>query len=265
VADRDRPGPVSDPDRRSSVSAPDPDPDPPPALKSPLPAPKRPALYPRPAPKTVAAEKAKKAYESWQALKDSPNLRRDLIDELRADYEKAKAAADAEARHNAEALARWREEVAAWEEREDARRRGEAAERRRRQQAAEGRRLAEEAAAEAGRAREEVEAARRREEEYDADGLVLLRKSVRLVRRDGRVEVTGTVINRRRRALRHVQITLFLFGGPRVPGQPRPDAGVARARGTNLGPGERWDFKAVGKAVGKGPPETYHVYRLEGL
>lgn len=89
------------------------------------------------------------------------------------------------------------------------------------------------------RRKAEAEAARKAEEEYDANGLVLLVKTVKSVRGQFGGEVTGTVINRRPRKLSYAQITFNLYdeSGARV--------GTALANINGLEPGERWNFKAT--------------------
>lgn len=77
-------------------------------------------------------------------------------------------------------------------------------------------------------------------DEYDVDGLVLLRKTVRANRDVVGYTITGTVVNRRPETVRYVEITYYLVdaSGARV------DTAVANI--TDLAPGERWNFKAVG-------------------
>lgn len=102
----------------------------------------------------------------------------------------------------------------------------------RRQRATEAKRRKEEQAAIAA---QEAEARRIAEEEYDADGLVLLLKTVHAV--SG--EITGEVVNRRGRKLIYAQITFALYdeSGARV--------GTALDNISDLEAGGRWKFKAV--------------------
>lgn len=105
------------------------------------------------------------------------------------------------------------------------------------------------------RAKEEaiLEAARKAEEEYDADGLVLLRKSVKAYTTSFGGEIIGTVVNRRGRSLSYAQVTFGLYNasGDKV--------GTVFANITQLEPGERWSFKAVTFKEG------WTSYRIAGL
>jgi hypothetical protein len=91
--------------------------------------------------------------------------------------------------------------------------------------------------ADSGPKRTPEEAARKAEEEYDADGLVLLLKTVQ-IKHDGLLpEISGTVVNRRPRALHFVSIELYLYdeSGAQV------DTALAVISG--LERGGRWNFK----------------------
>ncbi len=125
------------------------------------------------------------------------------------------------------------------------RRQAELAERNRQEEA----RLAQEAAiakAETERkrtAQAEAEAAHKAEEEYDANGLVLLRKTV-----DGKVgefggEITGMVVNRRSRKLSYAQITFNLYD------ESGSQVGSAIGNINGLEPGGTWKFKATSLGV----------------
>lgn len=121
-----------------------------------------------------------------------------------------------------------------------------------RERKAEGQRQAE-----AKRKEEERAAGQKRaEEEYDADGLVLLRKTV-----SGRVtglgmEITGTVENRRGRKLGYAQIQFNVYD------KDGAQVGTALANVNGLEPGGRWSFKAVGFATGAA---TYKFSELSGF
>ncbi len=93
------------------------------------------------------------------------------------------------------------------------------------------------------RAQAEEEAARKAEEEYDANGLVLMRKSVQ-----GKVgelggEITGIVVNRRSRKLDYAQITFNLYD------ESGAQVGSAIGNINGLEPGGTWKFKATSLGV----------------
>ena len=89
------------------------------------------------------------------------------------------------------------------------------------------------------KAEAQAEAARKAEEEYDADGLVLLRKTVSGVQSQFGTEITGTVVNRRAHALSYTQITFNIYDASGA------QVGSALANVNGLEPGARWNFKAV--------------------
>jgi len=103
--------------------------------------------------------------------------------------------------------------------------------------------------------RERAEAARRAEEEYEVDGLVLLKKSVKATTRQFTGEITGLVVNRRGKTVRYAQITFKLYdeNGALV------DEVLTNV--TNLGDGETWRFKAVTLRTGW---RTYRIHELVG-
>lgn len=84
----------------------------------------------------------------------------------------------------------------------------------------------------------EAEAERKAREEYDADGLVLLLKTVRGEQGEYSGEITGTVVNRRDDTLSYAQITFNLYDASGA------QVGTALANVNNLEPGGRWKFKA---------------------
>lgn len=96
-----------------------------------------------------------------------------------------------------------------------------------------------EANAKAAADRAAAEARRKAEDEIDVDGLVLLRSSLKGTGGRFTGEITGTVINRRGRTLRYVQITFNLYddSGAQV--------GTALANINDLEAGGRWNFRAV--------------------
>jgi hypothetical protein len=83
------------------------------------------------------------------------------------------------------------------------------------------------------------EVARKAEEEIDANGLVLLRKTVEGKGGELDGEITGIVVNRRGKKLRYAQITFNLYddSGAQV--------GTALANINGLEPGGRWKFSAT--------------------
>ena len=125
------------------------------------------------------------------------------------------------------------------------RRQAELAERKRQEEA----RLAQEAAIAKAetqrkqRARAEAEAARKAEEEYDANGLVLMRKSVE--GKDGEFggDITGIVVNRRSRKLGYAQITFNLYD------ESGAQVGSAIGNINGLEAGGTWKFKASSLGV----------------
>ena len=96
-------------------------------------------------------------------------------------------------------------------------------------------------------ARQAAEQARRKEEEanrqaaneFGQDGLVVFQDSLQAVRDKFSGEITGTVLNRRAKNLRYVQVTFGLYdaSGAKV--------GTALANVAGLEAGERWNFRAV--------------------
>jgi len=75
-------------------------------------------------------------------------------------------------------------------------------------------------------------------DEIDADGLVLLKSSIKCTGTDLGGEITGTVINRRGRKLSYVQISFNIYdasGG---------QVGSAHANVNGREPDRRWNFKA---------------------
>ena len=110
-------------------------------------------------------------------------------------------------------------------------------------------------AADDERRKKKEEGARKAEEEYDSDGIVLLRKSVSGTQNQIGLEVTGTVVNRRTRALSYAQITFNVYddSGAQV--------GSALANINGLEPGGRWNFKAVSFTKGT----TYKFSKLTGF
>jgi hypothetical protein len=66
-------------------------------------------------------------------------------------------------------------------------------------------------AARAIAAAEEAEAAKKAEEEYEENGLVMLKKTVKAVSGDFSGKITGQVVNRRNRTLRYAQISFNLY------------------------------------------------------
>jgi len=94
---------------------------------------------------------------------------------------------------------------------------------------------------EARKKREEEEARNKPVEgEYNVDGLVLLEKTVNGVVDDFTIKITGTVVNRRGKNLRYVQITYKLYD------ESGAQVGTALANINNLEPGGTWKFEAVG-------------------
>lgn len=80
-----------------------------------------------------------------------------------------------------------------------------------------------------------AEAKRKAEEEYEEKGLVLLRKTLK----GKQDEITGTVINRRKRELSYAQISFKLFD------ESGAQVGTALANINGLEEGGRWNFKAT--------------------
>lgn len=87
--------------------------------------------------------------------------------------------------------------------------------------------------------RKEEEAKLKAEEEYDANGLVLLRKTVQGTAGEFGGEITGTVVNRRSKKLGYVQIKFILYDASGA------QVGTALANINDLEPGARWNFKAT--------------------
>ena len=111
--------------------------------------------------------------------------------------------------------------------------------------------------AEVERNREAVakaEAARKAEEEYESDGLVLMRKSVKSENGLLGITVTGTVVNRRSKTHSYAQITFNIYDASDA------QIGSAVANINGLEPGSRWNFKAVSFIDGA----TYRFSKLSG-
>ena len=83
-----------------------------------------------------------------------------------------------------------------------------------------------------------AEAARKAEEEYDLNGLVLLRKTVKGTRGQFGGAITGQVVNRRNRKLSYVQITFLLYD------ESGAQVGNALANINGLEAGGTWKFNA---------------------
>jgi hypothetical protein len=103
---------------------------------------------------------------------------------------------------------------------------------------------------------EAAEVKRRTEEEYEADGLVLLRKSLGATTDGFGGNVTGTVINRRSNTLRYAEIRFNLYD------ESGAQIGSALANINDLEPGARWNFKA--SSLGR-QFSSYKVSRLSGF
>ena len=83
-----------------------------------------------------------------------------------------------------------------------------------------------------------AEARRKAEEEYDVNGLVLLKKSVKGTSGEFSGEISGMVVNRRSRKLSYAQITFNLYD------ESGAQVGSALANINGLEPGGTWKFKA---------------------
>ena len=106
-------------------------------------------------------------------------------------------------------------------------------------------------------ARQRAEAARlKAEEEYDNNGLVFLRKTTNGTSGQFGGEVTGTVVNRRAKKLRYVQITFILYDASGA------QVGTALANINDLEPGARWNFKATSFGT---KFDTYKFSELSGF
>jgi hypothetical protein len=101
-----------------------------------------------------------------------------------------------------------------------------------------------------------AEAARKAEEEYEANGLVLLLKTVKGTRGQFGGEITGTVVNRRPNKLNYAQIQFNLYDGTGA------QVGTALANINGLEPGGRWNFTAT--TFGK-DFATYKFSELSGF
>jgi hypothetical protein len=164
-----------------------------------------------------------------------------------------------------ERVERLAREQADREAKEQARREAEAQAKADREKAeADRQRKAKEAEAEAKRKAEEdrkkeeaaaADAAKRAETEYDADGLVLMKKTVTGSYDEFSTTITGTVVNRRSSKLTYAQITYHVYdaSGAKV--------GTALANINGLEPGARWNFKALALVPGK----TYKFDALSGF
>lgn len=104
-------------------------------------------------------------------------------------------------------------------------------------QAAEKRRLTAAAKLEQRR-RADAEATRKAKEEYEQNGLVLLRQTVKAKTGQFGGEITGTVVNRRKKKLAYAQITFNLYDNSGA------QVGSAMANINGLESGGRWKFKA---------------------
>jgi hypothetical protein len=102
-------------------------------------------------------------------------------------------------------------------------------------------------------AQAKAEAERKAEEEYDADGLVLLRKTVNSFD----TKITGTVVNRRSSKLRYAQITFNLYDASGA------QVGTAIANINGLESGGRWNFTAI--SFGINNVSTYKFSELSGF
>lgn len=102
------------------------------------------------------------------------------------------------------------------------------------------------------KADEEAEASRKAAEEYDANGLILLKKTVSASSR----EITGTVVNSRSRKLSYAQIQFNLYD------ESGAQVGTALANINGLESGSRWNFTAstFGKQF-----STYKFSELSGF
>lgn len=121
---------------------------------------------------------------------------------------------------------------------EQAKREAEA-QREREEREARAKRREEEREAEARRQRDEDAArAKRAETEQDADGLVLLKPSVKANSTPLGGEIAGTVVNRTGRKLTYAQITFNLYD------RSGAQVGTALANINGLEPDGRWNFKA---------------------
>ena len=100
------------------------------------------------------------------------------------------------------------------------------------------------------------EKALKAEEEYEQNGLVLLRKTVRGKRNEFGGEITGEVINRRKHKLSYAQIQFNLYddSGAQV--------GTAMANINGLEPGGKWKF--VAHSLGT-KFSTYKINELTGF
>jgi hypothetical protein len=85
----------------------------------------------------------------------------------------------------------------------------------------------------------DAEKQRKAEEEYDADGLILLRKSITARRGQFDGVISGAVINRRTRKLNYAQITFILYD------KSGAQVGTAFANITDLEPRATWKFSAT--------------------
>lgn len=93
------------------------------------------------------------------------------------------------------------------------------------------------------------------DDEIDEDGLVLLTKSVQGNVTNIGLEITGTVVNRRSKALGYTQITFNVYD------ESGAQIGTALANINGLEPGGRWNFKAVSFTKGT----TYKFSKLSGF
>jgi hypothetical protein len=105
------------------------------------------------------------------------------------------------------------------------------------------------------RATEAEETARKKkaEEEYEDNGLVLLRKTLKGTSDGFSASITGTVVNRRKNKLAYAQITFNLYDDDGA------QVGTAIANVNGLEPGGSWKFKAIGI------PAKYSTYKINEL
>ena len=97
---------------------------------------------------------------------------------------------------------------------------------------------AQKAERERQREKDQEEARRKSELEYESDGLVLLRKTLKGTGNAFSSKITGTVENRNSRKVNaHIAFNLYGKDGARI--------GTAFDTILNLAPGERWNFSAI--------------------
>jgi hypothetical protein len=82
-------------------------------------------------------------------------------------------------------------------------------------------------------------AATKAEDEYDVDGLVLMTNTMKGTRAEDGSAIVGTVVNRRNKALRYVQLSFNLYD------ESGAQVGTAVAQVDHLEAGGQWNFKAL--------------------